>query len=230
MIGRRRATIAVSRVPHGVLWLLAGLLGMALWLAPAPSYGQSQELLEAVERNSALSAQARYEEARPVAEYALRLAEIEFGTSDPTYAIVLNNLAENYRWQGFYDAAEPLYRRALTIIEADSGPDDPTTAAILNNLALLYAYQGRNAEAETVFLRALTIKRRALGEGHMEVALTLQNYAALLREMDRLDEAAQMEARIAAIRANPQEAPPKAAKKKRKTRRSFEDPDTLSVP
>lgn len=230
MIGRRRSTIAASCVPPGILWLLAGLLGMALWLAPGPSYGQSQELLQAVERNSALSARERYEEARPVAEYALRLAEKEFGTNDPTYAIVLNNLAENYRWQGFYDAAEPLYRRALTIIEAASGPEDPTTAAILNNLALLYAYQGRNAEAEAGFVRALSIKRRALGEGHLEVALTLTNYAALLRVMGRLDQAVEMEARIAAIRANPQEAPRKPVEKKSSERRRAQTENTFDGP
>lgn len=229
MIGYRPIAIAVPRTCRGAFWLLAGLLWLALWLAPGPSYGQSRELQKTVEEYIALSAQGRYGEALPVAEKALRLAENEFGTSDPTYAIVLNNLAENYRSQGFYAAAEPLYRRALIIVEAASGPQGPDVAGILNNMALSYADQGRYAEAEPIFVRALTIKERALGEGHIDVALTLANYAALLRATGRAEQAAQLEARAAAIRANPQETRPKAATKKRKTRRRVEE-DQLGVP
>lgn len=230
MIGQRHPTIAASRVPPGVLWLLAGLLCMALWLVPGPSLGQSRQLEKAVEESLALSAQGRYEAALPVAEKALRLAEEEFGTNDLIYAFVLNNLAGNYRSQGFYAAAEPLYRRALTIIEAISGPEHPDVAGILNNMALSYLGERRYSEAERLFVRSLRIKRRVLGEGHIDVALTLANYAALLRATDRPDQAEGLEARAAAIRANPQEAPPKATKKKRKTRRRVEIEDTLGVP
>lgn len=230
MIGHRRTSIAQTRVPPRVLWLLAGLLCMALWLAPGPGYGQSRLLQLTVQEYLALSAQGRYEDALPVAEKALRLAEKEFGTSDPTYAIVLNNLAENYRSQGFYAAAEPLYRRALVIVETVSGPGDPDVAGILNNMALSYVGERRYTEAEPLFVRALTIKQLTLGEGHIDVALTLANYAVLLRATGRPDQAAGLEARAAAIRANPQEAPPKAVEKKSEKRRRARTEDTFGGP
>ncbi len=230
MVGKRSSTIARSRVPLRVLWLLAGLLCMALWLAPGPSFGQSRQLQKAVDDYLALTAQGRYPEALPLAETALRLAENEFGTNDPIYAIVLNNLAENYRSQGFYAAAHPLYRRALTIVEKVSGPRDADVAGILNNMALSYVGEGRYTEAEPLFVRALTIKQLTLGEGHIDVALTLANYAGLLRATGRADQAAGMEARAAAIRANPQEAPAKTVEKKRKTRRRAQTEDTFGGP
>lgn len=219
MIKRRHPALAASRVPPRALWLLAGLLCMALWLVPGPSFGQSRQLEKAVEDYLALSSQGRHEEALPVAEKALRLAEKELGTNDLIYAFVLNNLAGNYRAQRFYAAAEPLYRRALTIVEAVSGPEHPDVAGILNNMAMLYLDEQRYSEAEMLFVRALAIKRRALGEGHVDVALTLANYAGLLRATGRSDQAASLDARAAAIRANPQEAPPKAVEVKSSKRR-----------
>lgn len=230
MIGQRHPTTVASRVPPRVLWLLAGLLCMALWLAPGPSFGQSRQLQNAVDEYIALTAQDRYEEALPLAETALRLAENEFGTSDHIYAIVLNNLAENYRLQGFYAAAEPLYRRALVIIEAVLGPENPDAAGILNNMALSYTGAGRYTEAERLFVRSLTIKERALGEGHVDVALTLTNYAMLLRATGRTYQAEGLEERAAAIRANPEEAPRKPVEKKSSKRRRAQTENTFDGP
>ena len=43
-------------------WLLVGLLGLSLWLAPGLSFGQSRELREAYDQARALYGQGRYEE------------------------------------------------------------------------------------------------------------------------------------------------------------------------
>ncbi len=48
---------------------------------------------------------------------------------------------------------------------------------------------------------ALAIVEKALGSEHPSVAASLANYAALLRKTGRSDEAAKMEARAKAIRA-----------------------------
>ena len=45
MIKQRCSAIAASRAGFSLLWPLAGLLCLALWLAPGPRHGQSQELL-----------------------------------------------------------------------------------------------------------------------------------------------------------------------------------------
>ncbi len=74
-------------------------------------------------------------------------------------------------------------------------------ATSLNNLAELYHAQGKYPEAEPLYQRALAIWEKALGPEHPNVATVLENYAALLRQMNRNSEAAEMEARVKAIRA-----------------------------
>jgi len=71
----------------------------------------------------------------------------------------------------------------------------------LNNLALLYCVKGKYVEAGSLFQGALAIAEKAWGPEHPYVAVSLGNYAKLLREMNREDEAANMEARAKAIRA-----------------------------
>lgn len=212
--------IATSRRPLRTLWVLAGFLCATLWLAPTPGYSQSTQLLKTVEVYAALSAKGDHENALAFAERALRLAEREFGTRDPNYAIVLSNLAESYRRLNFNDAAEPLFRRAVTTMERSSKADEVDLAGILNNFAMLYAQQSRFVEAEPLFVRSLTLKERALGDGHPDVALTLVNYAALLRYTDRVAQAIQLETRAAEIRANPQEARPRTVETNSRRRRA----------
>ena len=53
----------------------------------------------------------------------------------------------------------------------------------------------------TLTLTLLSIALNVCGPEHPNVAPILENYAALLREMDREDEAEEMEARAKAIRA-----------------------------
>ncbi len=69
---------------------------------------------------------------------------------------------------------------------------------------LTHRAQGRYGEAEPLHQRSLAIWERALGPEHPDVALSLENYALLLRHTARADEAARLEARAKAIRANSQ--------------------------
>jgi tetratricopeptide (TPR) repeat protein len=86
-------------------------------------------------------------------------------------------------------------------IEAQThGPRHPRVARSLTRLAAGYAVLGDLAQAEALYQRALGIQEEALGPDHDDVALTLEGYAALLRKRDRAAEAAELEARIEAIR------------------------------
>ena len=138
-------------------WLLAGLLCVALWPAPA----HASELRDAYNRTNELFAEGRYREAIPFAKEALALGEEEFGPDHPNTAIFLNNLAAIYQGQGRYAEAEPLLQRALAIAEKASGPEHSDVAQSLSGLAILYVAQGRYAEAEPLHERALAIFEKA---------------------------------------------------------------------
>ena len=74
------------------------------------------------------------EEAVPIAQRALALAERLHGPDHPDVGASLNNLAALYQSQARYVEAEPLYKRALSIREKAWGPDHPHVGNSLNNL------------------------------------------------------------------------------------------------
>ncbi len=179
-------------------WLMAGLLGLALWPAGCSTDEGRWERLTA---DSQTAYQAgRYVEGRELLLAALQEAE-KFGEQDPRLASSLNDLAGLHRDAGNYAEAQPLFKRALAIRESALGPDHPDVAASLNNLASLYYAQGDYAEAEQLYERSLAIVESALGPDHPDVATVLENYSELLRQTNRESEAAEMEARARAIRA-----------------------------
>jgi tetratricopeptide (TPR) repeat protein len=119
----------------------------------------------------------KFDEAVPLAQRALALAEKAFGPDLPDAAPLLlsvppflNNLAELYRRQGRYADAEPLFKRSLAMREKVHGPDHPDVAAALGGLAKLYHDQGRYADAEPLYKQALAIEEKVLGPGHRDVA------------------------------------------------------------
>ena len=86
-----------------------------------------------------------------------------------------------------------------TLTKKKFGPEHEKVANVTNNLALLYFLQGKYAKAEPLFTRALAINEQALGKEHPAVARALKNYVALLKKTSREQDAAEFEARIAAI-------------------------------
>jgi class 3 adenylate cyclase/tetratricopeptide (TPR) repeat protein len=132
---------------------------------------------------------ARFNEAKPLFERALRIREKALGSDHPNVAASLNNLAGLYNSQGKYAEAEPLYKRALEIDEKALGKDHPDVATDLNNLAGLYRAQGKYAEAEPLYKRALEIMEKALGSDHPDVATSLNNLALLYKAQGKYAEA-----------------------------------------
>jgi len=142
---------------------------------------------------------ARYEEAEPLYQRALGIAEKALGAEHPYVGAGLNNLAALYHAQGRYEEAEPLYQRALAITEKALGAEHPDVGTRLNNLAALYRAQGRNEEAEPLYQRALAIDEKALGAEHPDVGTHLNNLAALYRAQGRNEEAEPLYQRALAI-------------------------------
>ena len=70
----------------------------------------------------------------------------------------------------------------------------------LFNLACLYRDTERYAQSEAFFERTLAVDEQALGPDHPYVADDLEEYAKLRRKMGREAEAAELEARVTAIR------------------------------
>lgn len=135
-----------------------------------------------------LRQQGRYDEAIPVALWAMAEAETSFGNNDIRMADILNNLAFLYKKMDRYDEALPPYRQALAIRNKELGTDHADTAASLNNLATLYMAMNRDDEALPLLLRALAIRKK-LGADSPDTAESMNNLAELYRKLSRYDEA-----------------------------------------
>jgi tetratricopeptide (TPR) repeat protein len=132
---------------------------------------------------------AKYKEAEPLMQRALKIDEASFGKDHPTVAIRLNNLAALYQATNRLKEAEPLMQRAIEIDEASFGKDHPEVATDLNNLAALYQATNRVKEADPLFQRALKIDEASFGKDHPNVARDLNNLAQLYKATNRLKEA-----------------------------------------
>ena len=133
-------------IRHKSRWLLAALLWLALW--PAPAQSQSAALMDAYNHFSELYAQGRYQEAVPFAEKALRLGKQEFGSDHPTTATLLNKLASLY-----YVQSKAIWEKAL-------GPEHTDVAISLENYAALLRKTERDVEATRMEARAKAIRAK----------------------------------------------------------------------
>ena len=173
---------------------------MVAFLVATPAWTQESRWKELDTQVDRLQEQGKFNDALPVAEEALHVAEATFGAEHPNTAAALNWLALNYRARGKYAEAEPFFKRALAIREKALGPDHPNVAQSLNNLAEVYRNQGKYEEAEPLFKRSLAIWEKALGPDHLDVALSLNNLALLYRDEGRAPEAEPLLHRALAIR------------------------------
>ena len=131
----------------------------------------------------------RLEEAEPLMQRALEIAEGAISKQDPTMANLLNNLAILLHETNRPGEAELLMRQALEINEAAFGKQHPTVAVGLGNLGILLLDTDRIEEAERLTRQALEIVEAAFGNRHPAVAGRLNNLAFLLRQINRIEEA-----------------------------------------
>ncbi|MFT5649551.1 MAG: tetratricopeptide (TPR) repeat protein, partial [Yoonia sp.] len=103
------------------------------------------------------------------------------GTSDPVYAIHLNNLAGVVEDQGRYGEAEGLYRDALQITADTIGTAHPYYAKDLNNLGVNMVYHKKKfTEAHDLLKQALVIRKATLPADHPDIAGTEGSIAAII--------------------------------------------------
>ena len=80
------------------------------------------------------------------------------------------------------------------------GPEDFRVAITLNILAGYYRTIERYKEAEPLYERALSVAESRWAPNHPRVAQVLENYSLLLSQTGRVNEAALLAGRAAAIR------------------------------
>lgn len=148
---------------------------------------------------SNLYQQGRYDEAIPIAQRALAIAEKLRGAEQTGLITAATQLAMVYQASGNYAEAEPLFKRALATGEKLLAPVDSNVAALVNNLAELYRNEGRFPEAEPLYRRALAIWEKASGRDHPDVATALNNLALLYKAQGRYREAEPLYKRALAI-------------------------------
>ncbi len=151
--------------------------------SPGPEHDDLAKISSLGKQVTELSQRGKYDDAIPILQQILELAEKKLGPNHLGTATALSALAELYSLKSDYAKAEPLLKRALKINEKERGPDHPDTATALNSLAVLYRSLRDYAKAEPLFHRALQIREKALGPNHSNTAQALNDLGELYRSM-----------------------------------------------
>ena len=119
-----------------------------------------------------LETRAKYDQARPILEAALKL---EPQSSDATIATAenLTELANVTFYQGQYDLSEKLNKQALAINQRVLGDENPAVAQELNNLGAIEMNRGNYTASEAYYRRALAITEAWYGIDHPETAANM---------------------------------------------------------
>ena len=141
----------------------------------------------------------RYEEAEPLIQRSIAVAEEYFGPASVETAGALNDLGMLYKFNGRFDEAEPLYRRALAILEHNLGPEAVELASIYHNLGGLEHARGRHAAGEPHARRSVELRERALGPEDTDVAADVAALAALLDGQEKFEESEPLYRRALAV-------------------------------
>jgi tetratricopeptide (TPR) repeat protein len=169
--------------------------------AALPESAEDQELAEALYKAARyLYDRARYKQAEPLGQRALRIGQQIWGPEHPQVASMLCDLAYLYYELGHYQQAEPLFQRALCIWEHVLGPAHPALVRPLNGLGALYWKQGKYDQAEQAYQRACSILEQAPGGEHPRVADLLNGLALLAVEQGKYQQAEYFYQRALAIR------------------------------
>lgn len=153
--------------------------------------------------------------------YFLKAYNIKIGVLGPQHVAVaqtVNQLARLYYQGGNFEKAEYYGRLCIDLQEKLYGPEDGNLACSIHNLATLYHMQKKFEMAEPLYKRSLEIKRKAFGPEHAETTRLLKSYSDLMRNMNRLNEADELDSmadgRISGTwRAISVPAPPGSSKK-----------------
>jgi serine/threonine-protein kinase len=140
--------------------------------ASSPDAARADSLRAMVALGEVLEVRAKYDQARPILEAALKLQP---QGSDATSATAenLTELANVTFYQGQYDLSEKLNKQALEIDQRLLGNANPAAAQELNNLGAIEMNRGNYAASEAYYRRALAITEAWYGTDHPETAANM---------------------------------------------------------
>ena len=147
----------------------------------------------------AYMAQGLYDQAEPLLQRALRVAEASAGKRSKIYADDLANLANNYRLKGRYEQAEPLLRQGLTLAQGEHPARSLEVAHAQSMLGECLYLEDRNADAETLLRQAIASERsidaNTQDGTRSYLALVLERRGDFVEAAELLREATEVSAR-----------------------------------
>lgn len=132
-----------------------------------------KEMGELFELAIKLEREAKYDEAIPLAERIVAVAEGAFGPEGQPVATALVQLARLYAHKNELRRAEPLNRRALDIAEKTLGRDSQFLSLFLGALASVSAKLGEYDRAASLYERALALEEKEHGPDSPQLIIAL---------------------------------------------------------
>jgi CHAT domain-containing protein/tetratricopeptide (TPR) repeat protein len=117
------------------------------------------------------------------AEKATIEVRSKFGSQNPAYSFVFDNLAKIYVEIGEYEQAEKLYIETKDNRKTVLGENHLDYATALDNLALVYQLMGNYAKATPILLISKEIREQNASTLHPDYAHTLDNLAFLYEQL-----------------------------------------------
>lgn len=172
------------------LCLLAGMSDSGYGQSKPPTPEDVQkEVLQLLQQAYKLTQEDKYDEALPLAERALAIAEKTFTPEHTIISVSLYQLGLIYQGKKDFTQAEALYKRSLAI--AEHGREDEYIASPLQGLADLYFHKNEYDKAEPLYQRALAIWEKVYGTEHPAVVAALHRLASIYNERGDYDKAEQ---------------------------------------
>jgi tetratricopeptide (TPR) repeat protein len=138
--------------------------------------------------------------AERLAERALKIGESHHGKYSWRLVPSLNSLAEARLMRRDFAAADSLLRRATRLAAAPGAPA-LYEAAVGVRRGLLWLSLGRHYDAEPLLEKTVALTEEQIGANHPALAPMLHVLARCYRLRNRLQDAAALEARVAALGA-----------------------------
>ncbi len=174
---------------------------LRLGLALADSVELPANTVAALNRvlSDVLGTLGRPAEAEPHARTALALTQQALGAQSADAAIAHESLAKVLGALNRNHEAAAEFEKGMGILEKTLGPENSNTVNARNNLALFRRQIGDLAGAERGLRQVLQARVKQWGPDAEIVGSTYQNLGVVLYDLARLDEAADMHRRAAAI-------------------------------
>jgi tetratricopeptide (TPR) repeat protein len=167
-----------------------------------PYHASSQRLLARSYADLArvLYHQGRYEQAEPLAKWALAARENHPKTTPESIFQSLYTLGVIERALKHYDEARSLLKRALALQERAVSHDNPSLAMTIEELAYIDREDSKFVMSDRYYKRAIAIREKQNLPNNLDLAATYDDYADLLTRMKFVDDAEKWHDKARAIR------------------------------